>query len=319
MADQVRRVAVTGAAGYVGAGLVRRLEREAQVEGMLAIDVREPAEPFGPKVTSLRRDVLSSLGGVFSEHGVQAVAHLAYVVKAGHRRRAARRVNVDGIASVLAACEEAAVRRVVYLSSATVYGAHADNAERLTEGVTPRPIEGFPYSEDKLEAERLVLEFASRNPSSEATILRACPVLGPRADNDVAGGYLKPFLVGALGHDPPMQFLHEQDMSEVLARCVLRPAPGVYNVAGDGAIRWSEAARLLGRPLIKLPWLVLYTLTAAAWALRIQSDSPAAGLNLVRYPWTVSTEKARRELRVRFRHTSRETWQTFAEAVRRKR
>ena len=296
-----------------------RLEREVDVERTLAVDVWSPVEPLGPKATFVERDVLSPLGEVFIEHAVDAVAHLAFVVRAGRQRQAARRTNVDGVLNVLAACKEAGVKRIVYLSSTTVYGAHADNPDRLTEGLTPQPNPGFPYSEDKLQAERLMLEFAGRNPSVDVTVLRACPVLGPDADNDVARGFLKPFLVGVLGHDPPMQLLHQQDMAEVLTRCLLRPAPGVYNVAGDGAILWSEMARLLGRPLIKLPWPLLHAAVAAAWALRVQSDSPTAGLNLVRYRWTVSTEKARRKLKVRFRHTSHETWEQFARAARGKR
>ena len=40
MGDQARRVAVTGAAGYVGTSLIKRLEHEEAVEKVLALDIR---------------------------------------------------------------------------------------------------------------------------------------------------------------------------------------------------------------------------------------------------------------------------------------
>ena len=307
------RVAVTGAAGYIGAGLVRRLEREASVESILAIDIRPPTPAFGEKITFLRRDVLSSLSSAFSENGITSVVHLAYIVKPGRQREAARRVNADGTASVLEACADAGVMNVLYLSSTTVYGAHADNPEMLTEGVTPRPLKGFAYSEDKLEAERLVQEFAQLNPEVTATIVRACPVLGPGAGSDIAQAFLKPFLVGALGDDPPMQFLHHDDDAEILARCVLNPTVGVFNAAGNETVRWSEVARILSRPMLRLPGVLLRAATDVAWAIRLQSDSTAVGTDLIRYPWTASTEKIRRELKVRFQYTSRQALESFAE------
>ena len=314
MADGASRIAVTGAAGYVGDLLVRRLERDPSVESVLAVDVRPPKRPFGEKVAFLQKSVLSPIAEAFKAHGVQAVAHLAYVVKAGHDRKGARAVNVDGTAGLLHACEQAKVGRVVYLSSATVYGAHRDNPNAMAEEVEPRPLRGFSYSEDKLASEKLIESFGARA-GAEVTILRACPVLGANADNAIAGAFLKPILLGVWGHDPPMQFLHEDDAAGVLARCLLNPAPGLYNVAGEGTVRWSELARLLGRPLLKLPAPLAYAAAAATWALRLQSDSPASGLSFVRYPWTASTEKVRRKLGVAFEHTSLQACRDFAEAV----
>ena len=71
-----------------------------------------------------------------------------------HDRLAAHRVNVGGTSNLLDASAEAGVRRIVYLSSTSVYGAHADNPPMLTESSPARPVRGFQYSEDKAEAER---------------------------------------------------------------------------------------------------------------------------------------------------------------------
>jgi len=311
MADAPLRVAVTGAAGYLGSGLVRRLEAERLVAGILALDVR-PLRDGGPKVRFVRHDVVEPVAGLLREHAIDTVVHLAFVLRPSRRREDTARVNVGGASRVFEDCGKAGVRNVVYLSSTTVYGAHPDNPPMLTEESPVRPVRGFHYGEDKADAERALAECLRRTPGLAATVLRACPVLGPSADNFVSRAFARPVLVGAIGRDPPMQLLHEEDLWEVMAACVVRPAPGVYNLAGEGVVRWSEMARLYGRRMVKLPGPLLRALTGATWALRLQSESNAAGLDFIRYRWTVSTERAKRVLGATFRHTSRQTWESFA-------
>jgi UDP-glucose 4-epimerase len=90
-----------------------------------------------------------------------------------------------------------------------------------------------------------------------------------------------------------------------------RPA-GTYNLAGDGTVCWSEMAALLGRRLLTMPAPVLYPLAALGWHLRLQSESPARGIDFIRYRWTADTQKAKRELGVKFRYTSRQALEAFA-------
>ena len=312
MSDEGRRVAVTGASGYVGSRLVDSLEAEGEVEMVLAMDVRPPARSLGAKATFIQQDVSVPFPRTFASHEIDTVVHLAYVLRQGRNREANRRVNVGGTANLLDACGEAGVRKIVYLSSTSVYGAHPDNPAFLTEDSPARPARGFQYSEDKVRSEALVEAFAAERPDTVATILRCCPVMGPNADNFIARAFLKPFLVKVRGSDPGMQFIHEDDLIGCIMRCVLDDAPGLYNVAGEGAIRWSEMAAMLGRRMLSLPAWLLYPATDAAWKLRLQSDSPSIGLDFIRYAWAVSTEKIKRELGFEFRHSSREAWEAFA-------
>ena len=313
MPDGIRRVAVTGAAGYVGRTLIDRLAREPTVERILALDVRPlPAESARGPVVFERHDVTRPFGPLLREHRIDALAHLAYVMRPSRDREAARRVNVDGTASALASCEEAGVRHMLYLSSTSVYGAHTDNPPLLDEEAPPRPPRGFQYSEDKAAAERLIAEFAASRPDFSAAVLRACPALGPSADNFIASAFSKPFLVGARGHDPQMQLIHEDDLAEAMARCLLSRVSGTYNLAGDGLIRWSEMAGMFGRRVVWMPKPVLRFLVGASWALRLQSDSPPSGLGFITHTWAASNDKAKRELGIRPRHTSREAWAAFA-------
>lgn len=316
MGSSVRRVAITGASGYCATGLLDRLELEEGIEAVLAIDVRPPRAERGAKVVFHRHDVSEPMGDLLRDYAIDSVVHLAYLMRPGHDRTASRWVNIGSTANVLKAVEQAGVQRLLYLSSSTVYGAHPDNPPLLTEDAPLRPVKGFQYSEGKVRSEEALDEFVQRNPQVTACVLRACPVMGPGADNFVSRVLSRPFLVAVRGCDPPMQFLHEDDLADALLLCLLGKASGVYNIAGEGGIRWSDMAHSRGRRLISLPAAMLYGLTDATWTLRLQGDSPACGLDFIRYGWSVSTEKIERDLRFTPRYSSAEAWNAFAHRTR---
>ncbi len=313
-----RVVAVTGASGYVGAQVLRALAGQASLERLVAIDVRAPSQLL-PSVVAASRSVTGPLEGLFNEHRIDTVVHLAFVMRPARNAQQAseaRAVNVGGTENVLRACVAAGVRHVVYLSSHTVYGAHRDNPVPLTEDAFTRPNRGFQYGEHKAEADALLRECVAREPRLKATVLRCCVVMGPTASNFVTQALFKPFLVRAAGADPPMQFVHEDDVGRLLCQMVMQPRPGVYNVAGEGTVSYSEVSRLAGIRCLPVPAGVLYPLTQLAWKLGIQKDSPAVGLDLVRYPVVVSTQRLKEATGFRFQHTSREALLSFVSTLR---
>lgn len=313
MGDAPIRIAVTGASGYLARRIIHGLESLEWVDHILATDIRPPADDFGSqKVTFQPIDVRQPMGDIFADSGVDTVVHLAYVMNPGRDRRAAWRVNVGGTANLLESCANSKVEQICYLGSTSVYGAHPDNPDCLTEDSPLRPLPGFQYSEDKAEAEALLSEFADSRPDVGVTILRVCPVFGPHADNFIASAFNKPFLVGVRGYDPPMQFIHEDDLVASVLHCLEKRVSGTFNLAGEGTIQWSEMAEVFGRRLLKLPAPIIYGLAAVGWKLRIQRDSPSCGIDFIRYRWTASTLRARQELGISMRHSAREAWESFA-------
>ena len=303
------RIAVTGSSGYVGRGLIDRLEQDDAVEEVLTIDVRHPDRKHSSKVVFQKHDVAKPLGDMLRDHGTQAVVHLAFLLNSGHRQRAGHRVNVGGLSNLLNASE--GVSYILYLSSSTIYGAHPDNPAKMGETAPVRPVAGFQYGENKAEAENILAEFITDHPSVTSTVLRACPIMGSSADNFVARAFTKPALVSVRGFDPPMQLVHEDDLTDVMTACLAQRPSGVFNLAGTGTIRWSEMAAEYGRRLIPLPAPLLYAITELTWRLRLQSDSPSCGLDFIHYPWTVGTEKIERELGVKLRYSAAEAWRAF--------
>ena len=316
MTDAPLRVAVTGASGYIGSRLIRRLQESKGVEFVLAMDIRRPTVEYSDRVAFVQHDIGDPFPDLFANHSIDSVVHLAYLLNPGRLRQVSWRVNVTGTDNLLESCAAANVRHILYLSSTSVYGAHPDNPDLLTEDHPVRPIPGFLYSEDKLESETRLAEFARRNPSVTVTVLRGCPVLGPNSNNFISNAFRKPILPTIAGADPDMQFLHEDDLVDALAACLERRPTGTYNVAGEGTIRWSEMAATMDSRVLTLPYFAWAGLTSIAWHLRIQSDSRACGLNFIRHRWTADACKLSAEIGFSPKYTSAQTWDAFTAATR---
>ncbi|MBM3939350.1 MAG: NAD-dependent epimerase/dehydratase family protein [SAR202 cluster bacterium] len=316
LANGPRVVAVTGAAGYVGRRLVAALLEQARIERVVALDVR-PIEMRHDRLRAARHDITEPMEQIFASEGVEGVVHLAFVLRHMPKRSASHRVNVDGTANLLSACEATGVSRIVIMSSSTVYGAHRDNPPVLTEEALARPSPLFHYAWDKAEAERMAMRYANAHPEAAVSLLRMCVVMGPSADNFITAALAKPVLIGVRKYDPGLQFVHEDDVARLLVRFAMERHPGVYNVAGPGTVHWSEFARIAKRPMLWLPASLAYALTDAAWLLRLQHDSPGIGLDFIRWPWVVGTDKLERELEYHFQYTSEEALRSYLERGRR--
>jgi UDP-glucose 4-epimerase len=312
----MKNIAVTGISGYIGSRLLAFLDRSDVAEKIVGIDTKEPKEKSA-KLIFYNRDVRKPFGDLLLKNEVDTVAHLAFVLRPTRKKEMARQTDVEGMANLVKACREAGVKHVLYLSSHTIYGAYKDNPIPLTEEAPPRPLSGFQYSRDKGEAEHLLRDFTASEPNVTVTILRSCPVIGPNAVGSASTIMFQPaIMVGVTGYDPPMQFVHEDDLIELIGLFLVKPKGGIYNVAGDGTLKYSEVARQMGKKLIKLPRILLEPFISLSWAMHLQGASPASGTEFIKYPPVVSTEKLQRELGFRFRHPSREALSVFAVAYR---
>ena len=317
MAEHPRVVAVTGAAGYVGSRLLQELEQEENLAKVVAIDIRPLRRPVH-NILAKRVDVTHPLDDIFHDLRVDTVVHLAFSFPSGRNRRqleTTREANLAGLGNVLRSCRLARVRNVIYLSSHTVYGPHKDNPVPITEDTPVRPLTEFAYSHDKALMENLAQEFARETPEVNLTVLRSCVVLGPEAENRVAQAFFKPVLLGVLGYDPPWQFVHEDDLASLLVSLVMHPHPGVFNVAGNGVVRYSRIARLAQRRMVRLPPNLAYAVTQLTWSLGLQRESPARGLDFVRYPIVLSTGRLKKETGFHFQYASEEALTSFLAGV----
>ncbi|MEX1257186.1 MAG: NAD-dependent epimerase/dehydratase family protein [Gemmatimonadota bacterium] len=171
----MRKVALTGATGFIGGRLAEVLvERGAQVVcvvrrwGGASRLARLPVRMVGGDV----RDP-ASLRAAFE--GCDTVLHCAVDFRASGR--AHERSSVGGTKNVLEAALGAGVSRVVHLSSAAVFGLSPRPDAQISEEASVRRT-GQAYSDGKIAAERVALEFGRRH-GLPITILRPTVVYGP--------------------------------------------------------------------------------------------------------------------------------------------
>ncbi len=169
--------------------------------------------------------------------------------------------NLAGTANVVAGRPG----RIVFASSAAVYGAWPDNPLPLDETVVPRPNRECRYAGDKLEAERICADGA---PSAS---LRICAVLGPHADPAVrraSTGYRRA-VPAASGVRQAVQFVHEDDAVDALLRAGMSAATGVYNVATEDWLEPEEIADVAGSRVVRAPLRVLVAGSELAYRARL--------------------------------------------------
>lgn len=152
------RYLVTGAGGFIGSHLVRRLV-DARCEVIAADLAPPPTLPGG--VTFARCDLRdrASLRRAVHGAGVTHAVHLAARVGDWGPREDFEALNIDGTRAVLEALTDAGVGRVVHVSSIAAMG--LDAGARADESVGP-VAEGDVYSETKAAGERVAREFQSR-------------------------------------------------------------------------------------------------------------------------------------------------------------
>jgi 1-acyl-sn-glycerol-3-phosphate acyltransferase/nucleoside-diphosphate-sugar epimerase len=225
---------------------------------------------------------------MLKDHDIDTVV---YAPPPGRYRR--RSVDLEDAESVFQQCARARIKKFVLLSSAMIYGASPHNPGFISEAhVIPRS-DKKRISKDWLDLEALAAAYMGElsGTNIELNILRSCAVLAPGSDDYFSELFRKTLAFVLPGHDPTIQLLSPIDLAGVVSAVVANRAGGVFNVAPDGvitlraALRLSEASRL---PIAR---------TIQRMARRLGLAHPIEQLDYIRYSWTISNRKAKRELK----------------------
>jgi UDP-glucose 4-epimerase len=318
-------VTVTGPTGDLGVALVSALERSRAVKRIVGM-ARRPFDPSeaGWKKTEYRQgDVQDEASVRDAVKGSDVVVHLAFAILSASD--ATHAVNVEGSRIVFEQAAKAGAERICYASSVAAYGFHQDNPDWLTEEIAPRGTPEHFYSAQKAEVEQVLANALMRRRKTSAYVFRPCIVAGPRAQTlleeipYVRLSEAMPSAVVRLLDSLPMlkpvvpdpgtrfQLVHEDDVAAAFVAGVLaKGPPGPYNLAGGGTLRMSDLARALGWYSIPIPELAVDA-TAEVISRLPMTPPQLAWIHSVRKEVLMKTDRARKELKWRPKHSSRGT------------
>jgi len=274
------RVLVTGGAGYIGSVIVERLAEDGYSPVIYDSLVKGHAAGIPAGVPFIQADVLDTdtLRKTLRTYEIEAVIHMAGLIEVGLSVSNPERffeANVGGSISVVRAMVDAGVRRLVFSSTAALYG-DAD-VMPLTEEVPTCPTN--PYGESKLMVEQMLATVAPAH-HMVCTALRYFNAAGATATHGEMHEpetHLIPLVLQAaasnqtvriFGTDYPTadgtavrDYIHVLDLAgaHLLALHIARPGLHVYNVGtGQGysvrqIIEMSRAVTGCALPIEELP------------------------------------------------------------------
>jgi|ERR1039458_1872766 nucleoside-diphosphate-sugar epimerase len=298
------KVLVTGADGFVGKILCRRLLQYGSVPraGLLTQALWPALQAAIPALSECA--VIGDLGAnpnlKAALENVDVVVHLAARVHimhddAGDLLKEFRRVNVGGTEVLARAAAELGVRRLVFVSSVKVNG-ESTHGKPFTEGDPPDPQD--PYAVSKMEAEAALRSVAALT-GLEVVIVRPPLVYGP----GVRANFLQ--LMKMVGRGVPLplpdtknrrSLIGVENLADLLAQCVSHPhAANQTFMASDGEdVSTRELIIRLARGLGRSARFLQVPESALRFAARLVGKEATADRLLGSL--VIDSEKARQTL-----------------------
>ena len=279
-----RRVLVTGLSTFWGGRVAQALEQDPGVDVIVGLDTDEPTVEL-ERTEYVRADQsYSILSRLVKATRVDTVLHTFLAVDSTRiSDRKLHETNVIGTMNLLAAAgaADSSVRSIVVKSSTLVYGAGPRDPYWFRESTPRTTPAGTSVERSLLEVEDYLSDFADDNPHVTVSLLRFANVLGPDIRTPLSRLLDLPVVPAVAGFDPLLQFVEENDVVQAILHVMGRQIPGIFNVAGDGRLPWSECAALCGRRTV--PVLPPFGADRILAAFERFTELPPEVLSLLRY------------------------------------
>ena len=260
-------VLVTGGAGFIGSHLVDALLDKGyavRVLDDLSTGKRSNLPLDNPRVELIEGDVADAALVARAAIGCQAVAHLAAVASVQASVDDPVRTHQSNFVGTLNVCEamrQAGIKRVLFASSAAVYGNNGEG-ESILEDTPKAPL--TPYAADKLSSE-YYLDFYRRQHGLEPVVFRFFNIFGPRQDpSSPYSGVISIFCeraekglpIAIFGDgEQTRDFVYVGDLATILVQALELPAVqvGAINVGLNQATTLNQLLMALSQVVGDLP------------------------------------------------------------------
>ena len=197
---------VTGGAGFIGSHVVEKLLQEG--ENVRVIDnfstgKKENLEPFSQKIELIDADIKDMVSVKRAVNDVDYVVHVAAqrsVPLSIDDPIGCNNNNINATLNILLASRDAGVKRVVFVSSSSVYG----NQDVFPQSETLPPCPISPYAASKLAGEYYCSVFHTVY-GLETVSLRYFNVFGPRQDPKSQYANVIPLFINAALRNKPVE------------------------------------------------------------------------------------------------------------------
>jgi UDP-glucose 4-epimerase len=251
-----QRVLITGVSRHLGYRLAQRLELDPDVEYIAGVDMDEPEVDL-EHTEFIRADIRNPLIlKVIESTEADTLVHLNVIATPTRvgGRSAMKEINVIGTLQLLAAVQKAEhLKKVVMKSTTAVYGASPKDPAIFREDMGLEAHLATGYARDAEDVEQAARDFGRRKHGVTLTVLRFANFMGSEIETPLTRYFSLPVVPTALGFDPRIQFIHEDDAIEVLYRATREDHPGIFNAAADGVLLLSQAIRICGKPSAPVP------------------------------------------------------------------
>ena len=311
-----RRVLVTGLGSFWGGRVAQALEAEPDVDVIVGLDTREPTVELERTEYVRSDESYSILSRIVRATQVDTIVHTFLVVDSSQMSsRQIHETNVIGTMNLFAAASqpESRVTDVVVKSSTLVYGSTFRDPVWFSEDSRRSALPRHRVEKSLLEVEGYVRDYAVDNPHVTVSMLRFSNVLGSDIVTPITKVLELPVVPAVFGFDPRLQFVHEVDVVRAIMFVLDRRLAGIYNVAGDGLLPWSEVAAICAKPVVPLPPFGRRLYTAPLRRLGV--DLPPELLDLLTYGRGADNRRLK-QAGFDYRTTSAGAVRSFAEAAR---
>lgn len=265
-----QQVLITGATGFLGSALARRLLADGANVRAVVRSPQKAAPLCDLGIEIVAGDVTNADSMRRAVEGCSIVFHAAAAMSGDYAKQ--REVNVKGTRNLVQAAAQAEVTRFVHVSSVAVYGYNASGDRR--EDMPPPPTDANPYAASKAATEQVVT-----SGSVPYTIIRPAMIYGAGSINWTGGLFrlakLKPtpFIGSGSGSAFP---IHVDDVRDLLVLSATHPAAvnQIFNCAPDPAPTWREFVGAYSRLAGHQSWLSVPPILFSAAVAVVSLFSP---------------------------------------------